>query len=180
MGIGKYSKHPSRAVREFRGLSLELLDPAGRQVVEGRIAPGERLPFADRAFGIVYSNAVLEHVGSNAQQAHFVNEACRVGRNVFIATPNRLFPVEVHTGIPLLHILPKRLFRTILRPTRFHAYSLEENLNYVWSGELRRMYPKTRSAQTCFAGIGIGPFRSNLVSYCLSDDPGRPSTSTTV
>jgi SAM-dependent methyltransferase len=64
------------------------------------------LPFADGEFDIVFSNAVIEHVGGRERQRRLVSEAIRVGRRVFITTPNRRFPVEVHTRLPLVHWLP--------------------------------------------------------------------------
>jgi SAM-dependent methyltransferase len=65
------------------------------------------LPFADGAFDVVFSNAVIEHVGDRERQRQFVAEALRVGRRVFLTTPNRWFPVEVHTRLPLVHWLPE-------------------------------------------------------------------------
>ena len=65
------------------------------------------LPFADGAFDVVYSNAVIEHVGRRERQEAFVREALRVGRRVFVTTPNRWFPIEVHTRLPLVHWLPE-------------------------------------------------------------------------
>lgn len=76
---------------------------------------GRDFPFADNSFDIVWSNAVLEHVGDYEAQVHFLRELARVGRRMFITTPNRRFPVEVHTRIPLLHWLPKKHFDAILR-----------------------------------------------------------------
>lgn len=73
------------------------------------------LPFADGSFDIVFSNAVLEHVGGRAQQRRFVSEALRVGRAVFLTTPNRRFPVEVHTRLPLVHWLPDRVSHPVYR-----------------------------------------------------------------
>jgi SAM-dependent methyltransferase len=67
------------------------------------------LPFADGAFDIVFSNAVIEHVGGRERQRRLVTEALRVGRRAFLTTPNRLFPLEVHTRLPLVHWLPDRL-----------------------------------------------------------------------
>jgi SAM-dependent methyltransferase len=64
------------------------------------------LPFDDGAFDVVFSNAVIEHVGGREAQRRFVSEALRVGRQVFLTTPNRRFPVEVHTRLPLVHWLP--------------------------------------------------------------------------
>ena len=67
------------------------------------------LPFADGAFDLVHSNAVIEHVGGRERQEAYVREALRVGRRVFLTTPNRWFPIEVHTRLPLVHWLPEHL-----------------------------------------------------------------------
>ncbi len=67
------------------------------------------LPFEDGAFDVVFSNAVIEHVGGRERQRRFVAEALRVGRRVVVTTPNRFFPVEVHTRLPLVHWLPDRI-----------------------------------------------------------------------
>ncbi len=64
------------------------------------------LPFADGEFDVVFSNAVIEHVGDRERQRRLVLEALRVGRRVFLTTPNRRFPIEVHTRLPLVHWLP--------------------------------------------------------------------------
>jgi SAM-dependent methyltransferase len=67
------------------------------------------LPFADGEFDVVFSNAVIEHVGGRERQRQLVSEALRVGRRVFLTTPNRRFPLEVHTRLPFVHWLPDRL-----------------------------------------------------------------------
>ena len=70
-------------------------------------ADGRSLPFTDDEFDLGFSNAVLEHVGGRDEQRAFVHELCRVARRVFLATPNRAFPLEVHTLLPFVHWLPK-------------------------------------------------------------------------
>jgi SAM-dependent methyltransferase len=75
------------------------------------------LPFEDGSFDIVFSNAVIEHVGGRERQRAFVSEAIRVGRRVFITTPNRRFPVEVHTRLPFVHWLPDALSHPLYRAT---------------------------------------------------------------
>jgi hypothetical protein len=70
-------------------------------------ADGRELPFADGAFDLGFSNAVVEHVaGGRDGQRRFVHELCRVSRRVFVTTPNRWFPLEVHTLLPFVHWLP--------------------------------------------------------------------------
>ena len=77
------------------------------------------LPFDDGAFDVVFSNAVIEHVGGRDEQRRFVRELCRVAPRVFVSTPNRRFPVEVHTLMPFVHWLPRdardRVFATLHR-----------------------------------------------------------------
>ena len=73
------------------------------------------LPFRDGEFDIVFSNAVIEHVGDRERQRLFVSEAIRVGRRVFVTTPNRRFPVEVHTRLPLVHWLPDAIAHPVYR-----------------------------------------------------------------
>lgn len=67
-------------------------------------ADGRKLPFGNDSFDFVFSNAVVEHVGSEVDQLDFVNEHDRVGKNWVFTTPNRLFPIESHTQIVLLHM----------------------------------------------------------------------------
>ncbi|MGH3111253.1 MAG: class I SAM-dependent methyltransferase [Gaiellaceae bacterium] len=71
------------------------------------------LPFADGQFDVVFSNAVIEHVGGRERQRLLVLEALRVGRRVFLTTPNRRFPLEVHTRLPFVHWLPDRLSHNV-------------------------------------------------------------------
>jgi SAM-dependent methyltransferase len=73
------------------------------------VADGRSLPFADGEFDVGFSNAVVEHVGGHADQVAFVHELCRVAKRVFVTTPNRWFPVEVHTLLPVAHWLPRGL-----------------------------------------------------------------------
>jgi hypothetical protein len=70
-------------------------------------ADGLNLPFADAEFDIAFSNAVVEHVGDEQAQRAFIGELCRVAARVFVTTPNRWFPVDVHTLLPVVHWLPE-------------------------------------------------------------------------
>ncbi|HBB37570.1 MAG: Methyltransferase type 11 [Candidatus Magasanikbacteria bacterium GW2011_GWD2_43_18] len=77
---------------------------------------GGIFPFTNEQFDICWSNAVLEHVGDEAAQVLFLKEAYRVAKKGFITTPNKFFPIEVHTRVPLLHfVLPKKMFDAFLR-----------------------------------------------------------------
>jgi len=101
-------------------------------------ADGCMLPFPDKAFDVYFSNAVLEHVGGPDRQRAFVTEALRVAGRVFLTTPNRWFPVEVHTRLPLVHWLPSGVAA--------RAYDLagkpwaKEN-RLLGPGDLRSLFP---------------------------------------
>jgi len=81
---------------------------------------GRALPFADDEFDLGFSNAVVEHVaGGRDGQRQFVHELCRVSRRVFVTTPNRFFPLEVHTLLPFAHWLPVAPRTRVLRAAGF-------------------------------------------------------------
>ena len=96
------------------------------------------LPFEDGEFDIVFSNAVIEHVGGRDRQRQLVSEAVRVGRRVFVTTPNRWFPIEVHTRLPLVHWLPERLRHHTYRALG-KAYATENHL--LSRRELASLFP---------------------------------------
>ena len=97
-----------------------------------------QMPFADGEFDVVFSNAVIEHVGDRERQRRFVEESLRVARRAFVTTPNRWFPVEVHTRLPLVHWFPD--------PVAHRAYDLvrkpwaKEN-SLLGPGALRELFP---------------------------------------
>ncbi len=101
---------------------------------------GRSLPFADNSFDYVHSSAVLEHVGNVFQQMTFIAEARRVARKgVFLTTPNRWYPIEFHTVLPVVHWLPRKIFRRILVAIGKEYFASEQNLNLLSARQLRWM-----------------------------------------
>jgi ubiquinone/menaquinone biosynthesis C-methylase UbiE len=131
--------HPRRLV----ALGLEPLSANKQRFPEVCFVQGDAraLPFADRSFSVFISNATIEHAGTREQQAAFVREALRVGRKVVIVTPNRWFPLELHTFIPFLHYLPRQWHRWWLRQLGFTFYAHEANLRLLSPGDLRALFP---------------------------------------
>jgi ubiquinone/menaquinone biosynthesis C-methylase UbiE len=100
-------------------------------------ADGRALPFADGAFDFAHSSAVLEHAGSRRQQEQLLHEMRRVARKgIFVTTPNRWFPIEFHTVLPLLHWLPQTRFRALLRKIGRDFFAEESNLNLLTRRDL--------------------------------------------
>ena len=97
-------------------------------------ADGCVLPFADASFDVVFSNSVIEHLGTRERQRQFAVEVARVGRRYFVQTPNRWFPVETHLLSPLVHYLPKRWQAPLVR--RWTVWGLITRVQ----GERRRFY----------------------------------------
>jgi SAM-dependent methyltransferase len=75
---------------------------------------GGTFPFDNQSFDLCWSNAVIEHVGDRTKQINFLMEIKRVAKRAFITTPNKFFPIEVHTLTLLLHFLPKKIFEKYL------------------------------------------------------------------
>jgi hypothetical protein len=114
-------------------------------------ADGRDLPFADGAFDLGFSNAVVEHVGGGRDgQRRFVHELCRVARRVFVTTPNRFFPLEVHTLLPFVHWLPAG--------ARERLIPFDDVLDLLGPKELAALFPySVRVINTGMTLIAVGP-----------------------
>ncbi|WGX98533.1 methyltransferase domain-containing protein [Nocardioides sp. L-11A] len=130
-----------------------------------QIVPNEPMPFSDRQFDVAVSNAVLEHVGSPANQQAFVAEALRVADIVFFTVPHRFFPVEHHTKIPFAH-WSDSTFRVACRALGKQSWTDPSELILMSERRLHRAVPPAASdAQVGRTGLKLGWFSSNLFLY---------------
>lgn len=125
--------------------------------------PGPTLPFADDEFDVAHSSAVLEHVGDRDRQRAFVHEVCRVAKVVFLTTPNRWFPLELHTFLPLAHWLPQDRHQQVLRAVGLRFWAETDNLNLLSEATLRSLFPE--SARITIHRHRLLGLTSNLVAH---------------
>lgn len=140
----------------------------GTQFVQ--IQPGQALPFPDASFDVGFSSAVLEHIGGAAQQLFFVQELLRTCRSVFLTTPDRAFPIEMHTFLPVLHWLPKHVHRRLLALLGRSFWASEANLNLLTRRELAQLVAAAlrttrRSAPWSISRHRLVGFPSNLILW---------------
>ena len=122
------------------------------------------LPFEDGSFDLVHSSAVLEHVGSLANQGRMLAECLRVARRgVCLTTPNRWYPIEFHTQLPLVHWLPKPWGRAVFRAMGLAFFAREENLNLMTRRELEGLAAAHPGWTFRFASPRLLGWVSNLV-----------------
>lgn len=126
-------------------------------------ADGRRLPFADRAFDIVFCNSVLEHLPDEPSRVQMAREIARVGRGYCVQTPNRWFPVEAHTLTPGFHFLPKRwqvrlarnftVWGWLQRPDEEEARGFVENIHLLTASDVVRLFPGASIERERFLGL---------------------------
>lgn len=124
---------------------------------------GRDLDFGDYAFEIAFSNSVIEHLGTVENQRRFAAEIRRVGRAVWVQTPARSFPVEAHFLTPLVHFLPKRWQRrlvrrftvwgALIRPTQERVDELVDELRLLSFREMRQLFPDCVIRRERFLGM---------------------------
>ena len=89
---------------------------------------------------LVISSATIEHVGNEKNQIKMINNIIKLSKKyLVITTPNRLYPIDFHTKIPLIHWFPKNLHRFILKIFGLNCLSKEENLNLLSKNELKKI-----------------------------------------
>lgn len=119
--------------------------------------------FADGSFDIAFSNSVIEHVGDFEQQRRMASEMRRVGRAVFLQTPNFYFPVEPHFLVPFFQFFPLWLRVFLIRRADLGWYRrqvdaaaarrLALSARLLTRRRLRRLFPGAAIRRERFAGF---------------------------
>jgi len=171
-GVGMYTAAFRQEAGRAYGIEVEMeraREAAGRASGVAQ-AVGERLPFADGAFDVVFSHEVLEHTDDDRRSAVEMARVTRTGGRIVIFVPNRFYPFETHGifwrgryrfgNIPLVNYLPDRLRRRLAPHVR--AYTARA---------LRRLFadlPVRVVYHTCiFPGYDKLAARSRVLAWLL-------------
>jgi ubiquinone/menaquinone biosynthesis C-methylase UbiE len=112
----------------------------------------EMKEFRDNEFDIVFSNSVIEHVGSIDQQRLMARECTRIGKRLFLQTPNRFFPIEPHFLLPFMQFAPLWLNIFLMRhfnagwyarlTDREKAHELLNSVRLLSMSDLQKLFPE--------------------------------------
>ena len=117
-------------------------------------ADGCCLPYESKAFDWVFSNAVIEHVGSEERQRQFANEIRRVARyGYFVTTPNKRFPIEPHTLLPFYQYLSESWQRRVVRFSPYYLRRYEE-IRMLTARQLGEFFPEAKIVSLGFPVVG--------------------------
>lgn len=182
-GVSGHDEHPVHYFFEDMYPYTENLSAIGREAEEaGWMSarfPGltfieadlRSIPVPDGYFDAGICNAVVEHAGSRSDQQALVREVCRVCRNVLFTTPNKRFPLELHTFLPIVHWLPDPAFRRSLRWLGMDYFAELDNLNPLDPHEFLSLFPTNRENRLAPKGpLGSGILSPNLLCISSASD----------
>jgi SAM-dependent methyltransferase len=130
-------------------------------------ADGRALPFPGGAFDIVFSNSVIEHLGTAENQERFAREIRRVGKAYWVQTPNRYFWLETHLLTPFVHWLPRAwsarivprftIWEWIARPRpdekEFYLGHFLKDVRLLGARDMRKLFPEAAIRKERFFGL---------------------------
>ena len=117
----------------------------------------------DAGFDVVFSNSVIEHVGTYQDQLQMAREVMRVGKRYFVQTPNKYFPLEPHFLFPFFQFLPISIRVWLLRnfrlgwfektPDKVKAREIVESIRLLGKSEFVSMFPNTSLYEEKILGV---------------------------
>ncbi len=116
---------------------------------------------------ITFSSATIEHVGCRNNQKKMVENMINLSkRYIIITTPNKFYPIEFHTKLPLLHFLPKVIYKILLKLIGYSYFAKIENLNLLSIRDFNKILNTFSNIKFKIIKIKLLGFTSNLVAIC--------------
>ncbi|MBQ7151475.1 MAG: class I SAM-dependent methyltransferase [Synergistaceae bacterium] len=119
--------------------------------------------YADNAFDLVFSNSVIEHVGKEPAQKKMADEVLRVGKHLYLQTPNKNFPIEPHFIFPLFQFLPLRVRAFLVSHfaigwykkavSREEALRVADSVDLLTKRRLQKFFPSAKIQKEKFLGL---------------------------
>lgn len=100
------------------------------------VADGMALPLADESVDVVICNHTYEHVPDARKLFAQIWRVLRPGGLVYFSAMNAHWPIEPHYRLPLLHWLPRRAARWMLRMAGHNTEYIERPLGTAALGQL--------------------------------------------
>ena len=125
--------------------------------------------FQPAQFDICFSNSVIEHLGTLADQQRAAREIRRVAQRYLVQTPYRYFPIEPHFQVPGWAHLPVPVRTTLHRrfalgwmpaqPDYLLAKTEVEQIRLLNLREFRALFPNATILKEQF-----GPFLKSMIA----------------
>lgn len=119
--------------------------------------------FSTGEFDVVFSNSVIEHVGSFEDQQRMAQEVRRVGKRYFVQTPARSFPIEPHFIFPWFQYLPELAKLYLVThynlgwypriPDLKEARAFLKKFRLLTEQEMRKLFPESLITKELFLGM---------------------------
>jgi len=126
-------------------LNLVMLQDLKRKYPEVQclVADARFLPFKDKSLKILFSNAVIEHVGNAGSQQQFAHEIQRVSEKFYVTCPNKYFPFEFHYRLPFYQFVPKKVQRWLFEKFTIGLWyeNTWEDINLLSYRQLKKYFP---------------------------------------
>ncbi len=166
----KYKTHQEQGELSFdpKDFEITLLNsneqPVKLQGMVSQAGDARNMPqFGNKSFDIAFSNSVIEHVGSWQDQQMMAAEMLRIGKHVFLQTPNRYFPLEPHFLFPFFQFLPLGWRIFLVRhfslgwykrtPNREKAKEICRSIRLLTKKELQDLFPEAEIHTERFMGL---------------------------
>jgi ubiquinone/menaquinone biosynthesis C-methylase UbiE len=141
-GFDVYGIEPESWKHQFNSLKAEEKGYPQKWMGKFCYSVGERLPYKNKSFDVIYTYQTLEHVQSHKMCFDEFKRVLKKGGYLFIGCPDYTSFFEGHYRIPMLPLMNKKLFVLYLKLLRKPTKGLN-SLNYI---------------------------TKKMVYYCLNDD----------
>ncbi len=161
--VSAWTRAPVRP-RHVTVLTFEPEGAEGIDWIDAHYADACDLPdgLGDLRADLVYSNAVLEHVGGAERRQRFSDTVHALADRHWVQTPYRYFPVEPHWLFPGFQFLPVstrvaigRRWKLVHTPERDKDAVTRSvlSVDLVGLAEFRHLFPTSRIQSERFAGM---------------------------